>query len=75
MSSQSRRAQLDRLPVGESVVFVAPNGMTKMMRSIVVDFPRIKGKRFSQTGIYGLIPKTRDVIDLVMVTRLEDEDE
>lgn len=70
----SRPWLLTRLEPGARMFLEAPAGnLSKFMTQIATDIQRngLKGK-VTQTMVLGIVPATRVVIELVMITRLEE---
>jgi len=71
----SRPWQLLRLKPGERIFLEAPPGRSQaFMQQVAADIQRnnLRGKR-SQTLILGVEPATRTIIDIVMVTNIEEQ--
>jgi hypothetical protein len=68
----SRPWQITRMQPGERLFLEAPVGrLQRFMQQIAVDISRCKLNRLvTQTHMLGVIPSTREVVDMVILTRL-----
>ena len=70
-SSASRRSILDGMAIGDQIVLPAPKGVASLMQSLSADFSRMKPKRFQRRAILGVLLDTKEVLELVQVTRMD----
>lgn len=74
LQSNTDFGQLARMQGGDTEIFFAPDGVAKQMRRHGAYFERLGGSRlFSQCAVYGVIPGRPEIVELVMVKRLQEE--